>query len=365
MVRPQLTLTLSLLLSPSLLACTADPGTSETQTQTETTLPGTNEEGSGCYPDQSACGSDCCDVHEACVAGSCVSDDGESNSGTETETETETDTETDTDTGGLEPVECAAPDPAWIFCDDFESDDPLMGEGRYFEVGDDEGDFAVVEGVGLGGSQGVRTHFETGEVDAGGLKLGFGRNPNAYMNTGVRSGEDFGEIWYRMYLRNGAGWTGDPAKLSRATIFTSADDWSQAMIAHLWGDGNERLLLDPVSCIVDGQVVCQGYNDFANMKWLGNLSGETAIFSTGQADQWFCVEAHVRLNDPGMSNGVQEFWIDGELEARREGLDFVGTWAEYGINAVFFENYWNDGSVQDQVRDWDNIVISTAPIGCL
>jgi hypothetical protein len=62
---------------------------------------------------------------------------------------------------------------------------------------------------------------------------------------------------------------------------------------------------------------------------------------------------------------VQEFWIDGQLEARRENLDFVGIWTEYGINAVFFENYWNDGSVQDQSRDFDNIVVSTAPIGCL
>ena len=271
----------------------------------------------------------------------------------------------DGDPGDGDPNECATPDPAWIFCDDFESDDPMVGEGRYFEYGDDEGDCAVAEGAGLFGSRGLRSHFEVGEVEAGGMKLGFGRNPNAYMNKGIRESEDFREIWYRMYLRSEDGWTGDPAKLSRATIFSSADDWSQAMIAHLWGDGSERLLLDPVSCVVNGQVICQGYNDFVNMSWLGNLSGVTPVFSTPLSGQWFCVEAHVRLNDPGQDNGVHEFWIDGELEARREGLDFVGDWTEYGINAVFFENYWNDGSVQDQGRDFDNIVVSTQPVGCL
>ncbi|KIG15226.1 Endo-1,4-beta-xylanase A precursor [Enhygromyxa salina] len=267
--------------------------------------------------------------------------------------------------GDGDPLECSDPAPEWIFCDDFESDGPMVADGRYFEYGDDEGDVVVTPGAGYGGSQGIRTHFEAGEVEAGGMKLGFGRNPNGYMNKGIRPNEDFREIWYRMYLRNDDGWTGNPAKLSRATIFSSADDWSQAMIAHLWSDGNERLLLDPVSCIENGQVVCQGYNDFANMSWLGNLSGQTPVFSTALSGQWFCVEAHVKLNDPGMQNGVQEFWINGELEARRDEMDFVGTWTEYGINAVFFENYWNDGSAQDQGRDFDNIVVSTAPIGCL
>jgi hypothetical protein len=77
------------------------------------------------------------------------------------------------------------------------------------------------------------------------------------------------------------------------------------------------------------------------------------------------VEAHVKLNDPGQSNGIQEFFIDGNLEARREGLDFVRSYTGYAINAVFFENYWNDGSSRDQERYFDNIVVSTRPIGCL
>lgn len=36
----------------------------------------------------------------------------------------------------------------------------------------------------------------------------------------------------------------------------------------------------------------------------------------------------------------------------------------FGINAVFFENYWNAGSPQDQERYFDNIVISTRPLEC-
>ncbi len=260
----------------------------------------------------------------------------------------------------------AAGHPEWIFCDDFEAVAPMVGAGRYFEYGDDEGDFVALDGAGLAGSRGMRTIFQPGEVSAGGMKLGFGRNPNGYMRRGIHPERDFREIYYRMYLRTQPGWVGDPAKLSRATVFSSAEDWSQAMIAHLWGDGQGRLLLDPVRCVdPSDRVKCQGYNDFGHMDWLGNRSGVTPIFATDHSGTWFCVEAHIRLNAPGASDGLHEFWVDGRLEARREGLDFVRGYDDYGVNAIFFENYWNAGSPREQERYFDNLVVSTAPIGCL
>lgn len=255
--------------------------------------------------------------------------------------------------------------PEWIFCDDFESAGPLVAPGRYFEYGDDEGDFVPLAGAGVGGSIGMRTRWQAGEVGAGGFKLSFGRNPNAYMKRGIRPDEDFREVYYRMYLRHQEGWRGNPAKLSRATVFGDADSWAQAMIAHLWSDAQGHLLIDPASCVTGAEVVCQQYNDFERLQWLGFMAGTTEIFSTADAGTWRCVEAHVRLNDPGQKNGVQQFWIDGRLEARRDGLDFVGDYTAYGINAIFFENYWNDGSPVEQERYFDHIVVSTAPIGCL
>ena len=160
------------------------------------------------------------------------------------------------------------------------------------------------------------------------------------------------------------GWRGSPAKLSRATVFTSATDWSQAMIAHLWSDDAGHLLIDPASCVRGDSVTCVGYNDFDSLRWLGYRSGQTAIFSTQDAGTWRCVEAYVRLNDPGERNGVHAFWVDDLLEAQRDSLDFVGRYDAYAINALFFENYWNAGSPQEQERYFDHIVVSTARIGC-
>jgi type IX secretion system substrate protein len=253
--------------------------------------------------------------------------------------------------------------PEWIFCDDFESTDPMVSEGRYFEYGDNDGDCIVIDEIGFLDSRGVRVIFQQGKVGAGGFKLAFGRNPSSYMNKGIAEDETFREIYYRMYLKMQKGWQGNPAKLSRATVFHNSN-WAQAMIAHLWSDSEGHLLLDPASSVDDnGNVTATKYNDFDNLHWLGYKSGTTPIFLEEYSDQWYCVEMHVKLNDPGESNGVQEFWIDGNLEARREGLNFVGTYTDYAINAVFFENYWNDGSPKLQERYFDNIVVSRSYIG--
>jgi hypothetical protein len=257
--------------------------------------------------------------------------------------------------------------PEWIFCDDFEVDTAFVRDGRYFEYSNNGGDFVALASIGLDSSKGMRVIFQSGEVSAGGFKLGFGRNPNGYMNRDIRESEDFRDIYYRMYLKMQPGWVGSPGKLSRATSFSSATDWSQAMIAHLWSSG-DYLLVDPVRCVdpATSLVKCVGYNDFGNMDWLGNLAGVTPIFDSLHDGIWYCIEHHVRLNDPGLSNGIQEFWIDGNLEARRDGMNFVASYTDYAINAILFENYWNPpGSTQLQERYFDNIVVSTQPIGSL
>ena len=72
----------------------------------------------------------------------------------------------------------------------------------------------------------------------------------------------------------------------------------------------------------------------------------------------------MKLNDAGQSNGVFETWINGTQDARATGLNFLGSYSAYGINAVFFENYWNAGAVQPEERYFDNLVVSTQRIGC-
>lgn len=254
-------------------------------------------------------------------------------------------------------------DPATIWYDDFDTGNPRE---RYYEYGDNKGDFAPVDYEKYGSrGRSLRARFQKGEVGAGGMKVFFGDNPAA--TGGRRSllrrpGERFREIYWRIYVKHQRGWEGSPAKFTRATIM-AGDNWSQAMIAHHWSSGLS-LTLDPASGIKGNRLVTTKYNDFDNLRWLGNRPvGRYPIFSTEESGHWVAVEAYVRLNTPGRKDGEFTAWIDGRLDSTRRNLDWVGTWDRYGLNAVFVENYWNRGSSKEQERYFDNFVISTKPIG--
>lgn len=254
-------------------------------------------------------------------------------------------------------------DPATIWYDDFDTGDV---RSRYYEYSDNKGDFVPVdyEKYGLRGRS-LRARFQKGEVGAGGMKVFFGDNPAATAGKRHllrRPGEHFREIYWRIYVKHQRGWEGSPAKLTRATIL-AGPNWSQAMIAHHWSAG-PYLTLDPASGIKNNRLVTTKYNDFPNLRWLGNKPvGRYPIFSTEESGHWVAVECYVRLNSPGRRDGEFTAWIDGRLDSTRRNLDWVGTWDRYGLNAVFVENYWNRGSPKEQERYFDNFVISTKPIG--
>lgn len=264
------------------------------------------------------------------------------------------------------PAECESPKDAWIWCDDFE-EDRLAG---YFEIGRDQGDFARVANIGVGESFGMRQIWKVGQVSGGGLKLAFGKTAEPYVKP-VDDGETkYREIYYRFYLRHEDNWEGGgAAKLARATSLL--DGWRQAMIAHIWSGGGKEpndvyLVLDPASGTdLQGRLRTTKYNDFDNLRWLGVSRGQTPLFDADHVGEWYCIETYVKLNDPGEYNGEQRFWINDQLEAEKIGMNWLGDFDEYGINAIFLENYWNSGSPKVQERYFDNFVVSTERIGCL
>ena len=248
-------------------------------------------------------------------------------------------------------------DPSVIFVDQFDRSPQQRGD--YFEYGDEHGSFAWSGNDGLGSGGAMKCQFEKGQVSAGSLKVVFGANP---FGKGPRQSEKLSEIYWRVYVKHEPGWEGNPAKLGRATCL-AAPDWGQGFIAHVWGGKGDALCIDPATGIVGGQRVTTGYNDFAHLRWLGLRQGPTPIFSPAESGRWVCVESHVRLNTPGKQDGVFELWVDGRPEASRTDLDWHGAWNDYAINAVFLENYWNEGSVKRQARWFDDFAISTRPIG--
>lgn len=262
---------------------------------------------------------------------------------------------------------CEQPKPEWIFCDDFERD----RFASYFEYNSQEGSFTRAANVGREGSFGMRARWKRGQVGAGELHLAVGRTPQAYMRAADAGTANYREIYWRVFVRYPEQWTGGAGvKMSRAFVFASPATFAQAMIVHVWSGLTGRatadyLILDPVrGTDASGAVLTTRYNDFSRFKWLGARRSQTAITSPAMLGRWHCVEAHVRLNDPEASNGEMTLWIGDRMEARARGLNFVGRFVEYGINAVYLENYWNNGSPAEQERHFDDFVVSTARIGC-
>jgi uncharacterized protein YjdB len=262
--------------------------------------------------------------------------------------------------------ECASPASSWIWCDDF-SQDRL---GSYFEYDASGGNFARASGVGVDGTFGMRARFNVGQVGAGSLKLAFGRTPSSYFRPVDNGTSNYRDLYWRVFLRNAPNWTGGGGdKLGRMVIFAGAN-WAEALIAHVWSgaagsSGINNLVIDPASGTdTQGNLRTTGYNDFPNLRWLGAVQGTTPLFGGSQIGQWHCVETHVSVNDAGQSNGVFEFWINGTLQARSANLNWVGSYNAYGLNALFLENFWNNGSPQQQERYFDNLVVSTQRIGC-
>ena len=246
-------------------------------------------------------------------------------------------------------------DPAVIWADGFETDEAWS---RYPEK---EG--LREDGAGLGGEgRALRQDYARGERGRGGVKVVFGDSP-VYPRAALRKGEHFREIWWRVYVKHQAGWTGGgPDKLSRATSF-AARSWAQAMIAHVWSSG-ESLTLDPATGVTGGQVVTRQYNDFERLRWLGaKPASRFQIHSPAESGRWVCVEARVKLNTPGNKDGENQLWLDGRLECERLNLDWRGDYQAHGLNAVLLESYWNRGSPVNQSRWLDHFVVSTAPIG--
>lgn len=242
-----------------------------------------------------------------------------------------------------------------IWYDDFDSD---AEQSRYAEK---SGQLDTSERFGHRGKS-LRMHYPRGSQGIGGRKVFFGDSPTNRAAV-VRGKETFDDVYWRIYVKHPFSWTGGgPAKLSRATSLVPPG-WRQAMIAHVWSSG-EALTLDPATGVRDGRVITTKYNDFDNLRWLGNRPASSfKLHGSDGMGWWVVVEARTKLNTPGKSDGLMQLWMDGRLEAERQELDWRGTFTDRGINAVFLEAYWNQGSPIDQSRWIDNFVISTEPIG--
>jgi hypothetical protein len=195
---------------------------------------------------------------------------------------------------------------AWIFCDDFESDEPLSE--RYFEYTRPE-TFTRVEGAGKAGGAAMRARFHEGVVAAGGFKKSFGRTPDDYIgNHAVEPDKDFDEIYWRFDLKLQEGWIGGGGhKLVRAMTLANSN-WAQGTIAHLWssGENHHYLGMDPASGIdPEGNLV---------NAWGGPVEGAPYVWPTSNHGVGIDLQDNIWIGGNGQGDShVLVFTRGGEF----------------------------------------------------
>ena len=102
----------------------------------------------------------------------------------------------------------------------------------------------------------------------------------------------------------------------------------------------------------------QQTNSPFNDNWY-HETGTEVVFNAGQ---WHNVEAMVKMNDPGQSNGEMRMWVDGELQVERVGLLLRAAGDEdIMFNQLFFGPWMISGSAITQTFWTDDIMISDQP----
>ncbi len=99
------------------------------------------------------------------------------------------------------------------------------------------------------------------------------------------------------------------------------------------------------------------------MNW--TYGGTARKFTPGK---WQCVEMQYTMNTPGQSNGIARSWLDGDLALSRTNVRYRET-TKLAIDNFTFSTFFGGSgpqwaSTQDQYIYYDNIVMSSQPIGC-
>lgn len=83
-----------------------------------------------------------------------------------------------------------------------------------------------------------------------------------------------------------------------------------------------------------------------------------------EKDKWICVEFMLLHNTPGVNDGEQAYWIDGQLRGHWKGFNWR-TDANLQANALTLESYITDRWTKQEANIvyFDNVVIAKSYIG--
>ena len=143
-----------------------------------------------------------------------------------------------------------------------------------------------------------------------------------------------------------------PQKMARVKVQEKTQGWGGALGIYQW---------------VNKKILCADKRtylyDQKKFKWPPVTYSTLDFSDTANIGRWICIEVRIKLNTPGKSDGIIQYWADGKQILLDTDLPLGNESSSKGLNMVMWDCYWAGKSPKEQSRFYDNLVISTAPIG--
>jgi len=247
--------------------------------------------------------------------------------------------------------------PGVFFSERFESGGGL--QDIFHDSGDNHERFRISTTDPFSGKTAIQQTYipiprTTGDPGSGGWGWRFfGDNPHASSIADPSPVTTAVARWYHKYeegFQPRDGWQ-FPQKMARMRAFHDGP-WSGAYTVLFWFSGE------------DGHLSIERHTRApdAHREWLPNHVSDFRLSDAHNTGRWIHYELRVALGEGARADTIQA-WADGVLLCNIVGDDLSAGYRDYTLNGMSWDCYWNNGSPADQSRFFDDIALSSSPIG--
>ena len=231
---------------------------------------------------------------------------------------------------------------------------------RFNDIGVDEGRFRITGTDPFRGKKSIQQTYRTlSEVpkgadpgNAGWVWRFFGDNPNGRVENRGKY-ETVVARWYHKFEEGFTPRDGThfPPKMARMRCFGEGS-WSGVYTVLFW--------IEPP----DGHLSIERHTRApgAHREWTPNHAANWRFSDPVNVGRWVHFEMRVALGKGKRSDTIQA-WADGVLVCDMVGDDLAAGYKKFTLNGMSWDCYWNGGSPVEQSRFYDDLMLSTQPIG--